>query len=109
VLHGPKGRRPQLRDRLGLFRLREDEADLPSRRHRSSPARRRQAAEQELVGERLADRVLDEARHRASAICGSKPFRARNSLSFGVNVGSTFFSCSLRLELEQELVGRPSG
>src|SRR5262245_1671812 len=51
--------------RLGLFRLLEDETHLAVvvDVDRHCPAAD-EAAEQELVGQRLADRVLDEPRHR---------------------------------------------
>jgi uncharacterized protein (DUF1499 family) len=54
-----------------------------------------QATEQQFVGQRTADRVLDEALHRAARPSeGSKPFLARCLRSLSVKVTSTFFSAS---------------
>ena len=64
-----------------------------------------QAAEQQLVGQRAADRVLDQARHRPRAHQRIEALlRQVACAASSVNVASTFFSCSWLFELQQELV-----
>ena len=90
---------------LGFFLFLEHEPDLvvvvDVDRHLAAAD---EAAEQQLVGERLADRVLDQARHRPRAHLRIEALLREELLQLRRERRLDLLLVQLGLELEQELV-----